>query len=193
MGLGKLIKDLTTWTTHTQKHWIEVQNDGENVSKKAELDWRVLRSMGVRVTTLGIDGGNRVRYTQIPLGNGVFLVTVTADIEPNQSNVSTTGTIPEGLRPKYLEEVRTYFGDGTSPPNNAISNDGRVLVAMQVYGDEGAGSGGQASGKVRLLNQHTHARTLSVTYVSNAASGGKVGIGDNGTSNGIGGEIPTLM
>ena len=175
MGLGKLIKDLTTWSTHTQKHWIEVQNENENTSKKAELDWRVLRSMGVKVTTLSIDGDSRVRYAEIPLGGGVYLVTVTADIAPNTPITSTNTEIPVGLRPRYNMDDRLYFLTSVNDyPNIAIHEDRKVLASMQVFGDINTGTGSQASGRVRIYSQHTHGRTISISYISNVPAGSEV-------------------
>jgi len=168
MATPKLIKDLITWTEPTQKHWIEVQKDDENETKKAELDWRVLQSMGIINTNLAINGSSTVRYSQIPLGDGRFLITVTANIAPQTNNLFTNTSIPAGLRPTYLVEIRNYFGEG-SFPNIALREDRKTMTELIVYGDNATGAFGATPGRVRILNQHTVERTLSVTYISNIA------------------------
>ena len=169
MGIAKLIKDLTTWTTHTQKHWIEVQNDGENESKKAELDWRVLRSIGVRVTNLPIAGSSVIRYSQIPLDGQRFLVTISADIATSAPLTNADVNLPEGLRPKSTQEVSTYFVEGTFPNGDrAIREDRKLMAYLVVLGDDTTG----VPGRVSIANQHNFPRTLSLTYISNPAPAG---------------------
>lgn len=166
---AKLIKQLDDWTTHTQKNLIEVQNDNETSTKKAELDWKILRSIGVKVTNMAIGGDSTVFYSEIPLEGGRFLVTVTANIAPNTNSISIDGILPQGLRPLNLEENRTYFNTGVAP-NITMIEDRKMMASIQVYGDASTGgTGDQASGKVRIANQHSVARTLSVTYISNPA------------------------
>lgn len=168
MGLAKLIRDLTTWTTPSQRHWIEVQNDNETTTRRAELDWRVLRSIGVKVTNMSVSGNSTVRYTEIPLDGQRFLITISADIAAATTLTTTDNLLPEGLRPKSVTEISTYFLEG-SYPDRAIKSDRKLMAYLVIDGDDSTGT----PGRVRIMNQHTFPRTISLTYISNPAQTGR--------------------